>query len=161
MRPYPRAWNDRVIWLLERLLGIPSGFSETDELPVGAPDSPVYTRVRLSITGASSSTELAVQLPTATRTWEVAGLSLVRSSGSASTWAPRLGENAGFAAGSIDERVAYDAASTATPINDVFCAPVPVRTDPSGRLYFRPGFDAGTNNAATAELWFRQAIEAA
>lgn len=159
MRPYPRSWNDRVVWLLERLLGLPDG-SDGSGLPVGSPDSPVYHRVRVAISGAGPSTELVVQLPATTRAWEVAGLALVRTSGSATTWAPSLGEAAGYSAGSLDERVAYDAAAVSTPINDVFCAAVPVRSDSNGRVYFRPGFDSGSNNAGTAELWFRQAIEA-
>lgn len=156
-RPIPRSWNDRVIWLLEHLLGMPGGSSGA-ALPLGAPTSPVLHRVRVAIIGAGPATELLVQLPTVTRHWQVVGLAMVRSSGSAATMAPRVGEVSTWSAGGLDERITYDAQAVTTPIRDVFCSPIPVRADTAGRLYLRPGFSAGADNVATAELWLQQAF---
>lgn len=158
-RPIPRTWNDRVVWLLEHLLGLPGG-SDGLELPLGMPGSPVLHRTRVAFSGAGVATELVIQLPTTTFAWELVGFSLVRSAGSATTWAPRIGESAGFVADGIDERVTYDAGPVTTPIRDVFCEAIPARADASGRLFLRPGFSAGVDNAGTAEVWVRQAFEA-
>lgn len=153
----PRSWNDRVLWLLERAAGLPAGSDGTD-LPMGPPASPVLHRARVAISGAGPATELVIQMPTGIYHWQMVSFSLVFDSGSAANMQPRIGEAAGFAAGSVDERIAYDAQAVGTPIRDVFCASVPVRTDAAGRLYLRPGFDAGSDNEATAELWLQQAI---
>lgn len=158
-RPIPRSWNDRVIWLLEHLLGLPDG-SDGLGLPLGTPNSPVYFRARVAIAAAGPAAELVVQLPTTTFAWEIVAFALVRSGGSGSTYAPRIGESVGFVADGIDERVTYDPQAVASPIRDVFCEAIPVLADAAGRLYLRPGFDAGADNAGTAEVWVRQAFEA-
>lgn len=153
----PRSWNDRVLWLLERSLGLPAGSDGTD-IPLGAPGSAVLHRVRLEITGAGPATELVIQMPDADQHWQITSFSFVFGSGAAANMQPRIGEAAGFSAGGVDERIAYDAQAVGTAIRDVFCSAIPVRTDGAGRLYLRPGFDAGSNNEATAELWLQQAF---
>lgn len=156
-RPIPRSWNDRTLWLLEHLLGLEAGGTGLD-LPVGSPASQVVHRHRLALTGGGTATETTVQLPTTTRAWWLAGMHFVRTGGSAATYAPRLGQVAAFAAGGIEQRVQYATRIVASPINDVFCAPVPFVTDTTFRLYLRAGWDAGAGNTADVELWWVQSF---
>lgn len=157
-RPIPRSWNDRHLWLLEHLLGLPQG-SNGLAIALGSPTSHVLLRVRVPVAAAGPATELPVQMPDGVRAWEVTAFAFVRTSGTASSFRPRLGEVASFVADGIDERITYDAQPVATPIRDVYCAPIPVRADSLFRLYLRPGFDAGTDNDGTAEVWLRQSFE--
>lgn len=113
-------------------------------------------------TPAGVATETTLQFPAITgaggnQSQNVLLLSFhfVRAAGTGATYTPRLGEIATFAAGSIGERMVYAATAVATPINDVFSQPIPMRTDANGRLYFRPAFDAGADNTAAWEFFFQ------
>jgi hypothetical protein len=44
------------------------------------------------------------------------------------------------------ERFSYTAQAVATPINDRFDPPIVCKPDSNGRLYFKPGFNAGADN---------------
>ena len=108
--------------------------------------------------GAAESTTL--QLPTArpggkaVKSWLLVGFHYKQSGGTAANYTPTLGEIAGWTAGGIDERMTYTSTAVGTAINDVFAAPIPCRTDANGRLYFRPGFNTGTDNDGDYEFWF-------
>jgi hypothetical protein len=156
-RPIPRDWNSRVTWLLEHLLGGALPIGTGDHWPQGGAASPVLLRVRVAL---GAATEYALQLPIGVRHWSLRGFSLHRTGGAAATMAPTLGQVATWSAGGVEERMTYGAQVVGTPISDVLCSCVPVRTDANGKLWFRPGFDAGVNNTGTAEFWFEQAIEA-
>jgi hypothetical protein len=119
----------------------------------------VTVRVRVDIVDAAPGAEVVVQLPVGVRHWLIIGFAMVRTAGSAAQMQPRLGEVSAFTAGGLDERVTYDSQGVTIPIRDVFCAPIPVRCDAAGRLYLRPGFNAGADNDGTAEVWMRQAFE--
>ena len=45
-------------------------------------------------------------------------------------------------------------AATYTPRNEVFDADIPCKSDSSGRLFFRPGFNAGADNDGEYEFFF-------
>lgn len=161
----PKTWNDDIRWLLARIAGIdPSSHPSSGDLPVGAPTSWVVERVRGSVTAQDSSSEVTVQLPTYATMWWLVTVRFFRTSGTASTYQFRLGETSGFTAGSIDERLAVKSRAVAKPIDDVLLGSpgvgVPLQVDASSRIYFRPGWNAGTDNAADWDLWFVQAIEA-
>lgn len=162
-RAIPRSWNDRVLWLLEHLIGLDASAANGLSLALGAPASEAVHYVRVSYTAgapATTSTETAIQMPSpGPRSWRLLAAHVVRTAGTGSTFAPRIGQAAAFVAGGIDQRVAYAAQPVGTPIDDVFCAPIPMRADPLGRLYLRPEFDAGADNVAIFDLWFVQAVE--
>lgn len=68
-----------------------------------------------------------------------------RVSGTGANWTPRLGNLAGFAAGSFNEQVTAPASVVGTPrdinpTNKVFTA------DSTGNLYLVGAFDAGADN---------------
>ena len=122
----------------------------------------VSDRVLFRATGShlnvGSSEETTLQLPAP---GGGAGIWLLRSfhyvcasSIGAANYTPRLGQEASFTDGDINERMVYSATVIATAINDVFSTEIPLKTDSSGRLYFRPGFNTGTNNAGDYEFFF-------
>tara|TARA_R100000808_G_scaffold672_1_gene3329 strand:- start:680 stop:1066 length:387 start_codon:yes stop_codon:yes gene_type:complete len=118
-----------------------------------------YYRVRLSVTNTGTSDNQTVQLPTtaesANKVWLLSSFTFVRSGGSGSTWAPRLMQTSSAANDSIDQRMVYSAGSAV--INDVFAQPMPCLADADGRLYFKAGFNSGSDNDYDAELWFIRA----
>jgi len=65
-----------------------------------------------------------------------------------------MGQAASFTNGDINERMAYSSTAVATATNDVFSTAIPCKTDSNGRLYFRPGFDAGSDNDGAYEFFF-------
>jgi len=108
-------------------------------------------------TAATTSEETTLQLPSpggGAAIFMLRSFHYVRSSGSASNYVPRLGQAASFTNGDINERMVYSSTAVGTPINDVFSSDIPVKTDANGRLYFRPGFDAGNDNAGAYEFFF-------
>jgi len=56
---------------------------------------------------------------------------------------------------SIEQRLVYSAGSAV--INDVFAQPMAVLADSNGRVYFKAGFNSGSDNDYDAELWFIRA----
>jgi len=157
----PKTWNDDIRWLLARLLGIPSGGGE---IPVGAPTSFVLERVQGSVLGQDSASEVAITLPTYTKFWWLVAVRFYRTSGTAANMQFTMGEIAGYTSGSIQERVSVRQRAVSKPIDDVLLgspgAGLPLQTDGSSQLHFRPGWNAGADNAADYDFWFVQAIEA-
>ena len=100
-----------------------------------------YYRVRLTVASAGTSENATVQLPTA--------------SGSAASWTPRLMQTSDASDSGIEERFVY--ASGSASINDVFAQPMPCLADSDGKLYFKPGFNTGSDNNYGAEFWFIRA----
>jgi hypothetical protein len=165
MSKRPKTWNDDVRWLLARIAGIqPGTWPDSGDLPVGSPTSWVVERVRGSVAGQDSTSEVAVQLPTYATTWWLVSVRFFRTAGSAATYQYRLGEVAGFVAGSIDERIVVKSRAVGKPLDDALLGSpgvgVPLQADGAGRVYCRPGWAAGADNAADWDLWFVQAIEA-
>lgn len=156
-RPIPRSWNDRVLWLLEALVGLPD-LSTGVSLPLGVGASPVLHRYRANLTAQGAATETAIQLPTTTRHWLVVGFAFFRTAGTGATYTPRVGEIVTFVADSANQRLAYAATAVATPTQAIYTAPIPIRADSANKIYFRPGFDAGADNTCTVELWLQQAL---
>ena len=117
----------------------------------------IYFRVRGIHTNVGTSEETTIQLPTKRGNQIVllVAFHYVRTGGTAATYTPRLGQKAAFTNGDIDERIAYSATAVGTATNDVFSAPIPSRTDSNGRLYFRPGFNTGSDNDGVYEFWFK------
>ena len=111
----------------------------------------VFCRVTGTHTSVSSSEETTLQLPApggGSGIFMLRSFHYVRSSGSASNYAPRLGQAASFTNGDINERMVYASQAVGTPINDVFSSDIPVKPDANGRLYFRPGYDGNGNNGS-------------
>jgi len=117
-------------------------------------------RFRGTHLNVGTSAITTIQLPTAradgraAKSWLLVGFHYKRSGGTAATYAPTLGQVNAWVAGGIEERMTYTATAVATAINDVFSAPIPCRTDLNGRLFFRPGFNTGTDNDGDFEFWF-------
>ncbi|MBU6287592.1 MAG: hypothetical protein KGS10_05465 [Chloroflexi bacterium] len=156
-RPYPRHWNDRVIWLLEHGAGLPAG-SDGLDLTQGSPSSGVLHRLRVTASGLDTAAEVTLQLPATTRAWCLEATNFIVTSGAATQYAFGLGSVAAYVANSIDQRVAYSASPVATAIREVYCKPIPVWADTDYRVYLRPGFNAGADNAIDCEFWFREVI---
>jgi hypothetical protein len=158
----PRAWNDDVLWLLAKIAGLTAGQGAgtgSGTLPRGIGSDAVLHYARADFASLDASGELAIQLPETTRSWVLVALTLHRTTGSATTFAPRLGQSASFAADGPDDRVGYSAQAVGTPIRSVFCEAIPFRADSDFRIYLRPGFDSGSDNGGTYQVWIREAIE--
>lgn len=157
----PKSWNDDVRWLLARILGIPTGGGD---LPVGAPISFVVERVQGSVTGQDSSAEVTITLPNYAKYWWIVGVRFYRTSGSATTMQFSLGEVQNYVSGSIRERILVKQRNVSNPVDNLLLGNpglgLPLETDSNNQLYFRAGWDAGTDNNADYDLWFVQAIEA-
>jgi hypothetical protein len=151
-----------VIWLLERVAGLVASEgagTPSSGVTRGIGSDPVLHYFRDDLVDVDSSEEVVVQLPETSRSWLLVAISLHRTGGSATTFAPRIGQAAGFAADGPDDRAGFAAQAVGTPIQAVFCKPIPLRADSSFRVYVRPGFDAGADNDATLQVWIRESIE--
>jgi len=164
----PGDWNSDVIWLLERLVGLLHSQSKgtgSATLPRGIPSSDVLHYVRLkaptdaSVTDLGAAAEIAVQLPTTTRQWFLRSAQAHRVDGSATTWALAVGQVAGFVVGGPDDRAAFASQAFTTAFRKVFCSPLPLKTDATGKVYIKPQLDAGADNDIDLQLWFEQAFE--
>lgn len=157
----PKSWNDDVRWLLSKILGIVTGEST---LPVGIPASPVLERVRGSVSAQSSASEVAITLPDYSKRWFVVAIRFYPTSGAALTYSFSLGETAGYSSNSIDERIRIKTRDFSKPLDEVMAGTpsvgVPLEVDNFGNLYFRAGWDAGSDNEAEYDIWFVQAVEA-
>ena len=117
----------------------------------------VFYRASGTHTAVGSSEETTLQLPApggGAAIFMLRSFHYVRSDGSASTYTPRLGQAASFTNGDINERMAYSSTAVGTATNDVFSSDIPVKTDSNGRLYFRPGFNSGSDNDGDYEFFF-------
>lgn len=114
----------------------------------------VYQRVTGTHTNVGTSEETVLTLSDKSEPWLLVSFHYVRTGGSASNYQPRLGQAASFQNGDVNERMVFTSTAVGTPINDVFSVPIPCWTDSSGKLYFRPGFDSGTDNDGGYELVF-------
>ncbi len=150
----------RVFWLLALLVfGVSALAPVQGCLPAHAAAQPFRDPALKEIAGTVSShaaaSEITLQVA-GTQVWaEVVAIELVRSSGTAANWAPALGNVATFVAGSIDERIKFSSAAVGTKINESMSPAKPIKTDTSGRLYLRPVWDAGSNNAAAYKVTVR------
>ena len=120
----------------------------------------VFFRISGSHLNVGTSEETILQLPTpggGPGIWLLKAFHYVITGGSYNNWQPRVGQAAGFTSGGIDERLQYDSMAKAagdTSVNDVYATDNPVKTDANGRLYFRPGFDNGSDNDGDYEFLF-------
>jgi hypothetical protein len=115
-----------------------------------------YVKVEGTLTNVGTSEEVALQLPYLASSGG-GEIFLLRSfyfikTGGTATFGPKLGESAAFTSGGVDERLAYTASGN--NIADVYSADIPVKTDSVGKLYFRPGFSAGSDNDADYTFFF-------
>lgn len=119
-------------------------------------------RIRESVTAQGAAAEVTINLPLVGPRGVVflRKFAFQRTAGAGATYAPRLGQAAaaGWVNGDIEEVVAYGATAVGTVTNEVFATPIPVMADANGRVYFRPGWNAGADNAATYEFWFEVAV---
>ena len=117
----------------------------------------VFYRASGTHTNVGTSEETTLQLPSpggGAGIFMLRSFHYVRSGGTAANYQPRLGQAASFTNGDINERAAYTSTAVGTAINDVFSSDIPVKTDSNGRLYFRPGFDNGSDNDGDYEFFF-------
>tara|TARA_R100000742_G_C4270750_1_gene89509 strand:+ start:914 stop:1300 length:387 start_codon:yes stop_codon:yes gene_type:complete len=121
-----------------------------------------YFSIRGSSTSATTSSEFQLDFPKFTgssgRIYILRRFHISKTSGDATTWTPRMGHEASFTNDSIDEDVKYQTIDCSSKINDVFDAPIPIKTDGSNALYFRPGFNSGTNNAISWDFYFETVL---
>jgi hypothetical protein len=115
---------------------------------------PVLVRVAGTHTNVGTSEETSLQLGDSAKTWLIHAFHYVRSGGSASNYQPRIGQAASFSSGDINERIAYASTAVGTAINDVYTTPIPIQSDSNGRVYFKPGFDSGSDNDGDYEFYF-------
>ena len=119
-----------------------------------------YFRIAGQLTSQSATSENILQFPaqggaTGKSIWLLVSFHFVDVSGGGSTWAPRLGQSAGWTDADIDER--YNKASGSASIREVFVQPIPCQTDANSRLHFRPEYDGSADNVCNYEFWFKKA----
>tara|TARA_R110000765_G_scaffold349111_1_gene439238 strand:+ start:705 stop:1082 length:378 start_codon:yes stop_codon:yes gene_type:complete len=116
-----------------------------------------YIKLDGTLTNVDNTEEVALQLPVRTigsggEIYLLRSFYFIKTGGSAATHAPRLGESAAFSDGDVDERMGVPASGN--NIQDVYAAEVPVKTDGTGKLYFRPGFNTAADNDADYAFFF-------
>ena len=114
----------------------------------------VYQRLTGTHTNVGANEETDLVLSDKSEPWLLVSFHYVRSGGSAATYQPRLGQAASFTDGDINERMLFSSTAVGTATNDVFSVPIPCWTDTSGKLYFRPGFNTGSDNDGNYEFVF-------
>lgn len=83
-----------------------------------------------------------------------------RSSGTGANWQPRLANVAAFTNDDFSEKITEDSAAVTTRINKTYAnGGVPVRTDSEGKVYFKPCFDAGSDNAYQYEFEYEVVLD--
>jgi hypothetical protein len=159
----PASWNDDVLWLLERVAGLTASQGRgtgSADIPLGTAVSPVSHYVRLTPSGLGSTSVVTIQMPTTTTSqWRLLSVQWHRAAGSATTWAPRIGQTAAFVDDGPDDRLEVAAQAFTDPIRKVYCQPIPMTADGTSRLYFKPGLDAGSDNDLDLQFWFIQDYE--
>ena len=119
---------------------------------------PAYLFVTGTHLNVGASEETTLSLADKSEVFVLVGFHYVRSGGSAATYTPRLGQIAGWTDADIRERMTYGSTAVATPTNEVFLSPIPCKTDASGNLYFRPGFNTGADNDGNFEFIFAKGL---
>jgi hypothetical protein len=114
----------------------------------------VYQRITGTHLNVGTSEETEIVLSDKSEPWLLVSFHYVRSGGSGSTYTPRLGQAASFTNGDINERMVFSSTAVGTATNDVFAVPIPCWTDSSGKLYFRPAFNSGSDNDGDYEFVF-------
>lgn len=111
------------------------------------------------VTGAGTTHSVSVQLPILTKdgtarreTFVLKALRFVRTGGTAANYTLHLSEASAGALSDINVAVQYASDVVANPINEAFLPEVPIRTDSAGRIYLKPGFDAGADNAFSYKI---------
>ena len=159
----PGAWTDDVLWLLARIAGLTAGQGKgtgSADVPLGTATSPVAHYIRITPTGLGSSSVVTLQMPvTTTSQWRLLSAQWHRTAGSATTWAPRIGQAAAFANDGPDDRLALPSQAFTDPIRKVYCQPIPMTADGTSKLYFKPGLNAGADNDLDLQFWFTQDFE--
>ena len=124
----------------------------------GTKGGKTFFRAQITYSDIGTAQQTTSQFPAALgkKIWELVSFHIVRTDGTGTpNWAPRLGDTAGFAADSGNEKFGYDAAISTTPINDYWASPgIPCYLGTDYKLYFVPGFAAESDNDATVELIF-------
>lgn len=159
MSDRPRDWNGQVIWLLERVAGLGSGYgpgTPSGSVPIGIGVNDVVHYVNGTHGAIGSGGVITLQLPETERTWLLAAFSYNRLAGSGNKITPRVGQVSGFADGGPDERVALAQQNANVKVNAVFQYPVPFWVDADYRAYFRPNFNSGSDNTGRYQFWFIQ-----
>ena len=159
----PGAWNDDVLWLLARIAGLTASQKKgtgSADIPRGTATSPVSHYIRLTPTDLSSLDVVTLQMPaTSTKQWRLLSAQWHRISGSATTWAPRIGQTPSFVNDGPDDRLELPSQAFTDPIRKVYCQPIPMTADGTNKLYFKPSLNAGTDNDLDLQFWFTQNFE--
>jgi len=160
----PRSWNDDIRWLLGQIAGLsPDDGFGTDPVDIarGIAISKVTHYIRADHSSQDDTSQIVLQMPVGSRTWRLAALALHRTSGSATTHAGSIGQVIGYTIDDPDDRLGLCDIGVDRPIRKVFCEPIPMVADGSSRLYFRPQYNIGADNAGTHQFWFIQDFETA
>jgi len=157
----PRAWNDDVIWLLERVAGIlasQGAGTGSGALPLGIAASDVLHYLRLTPADLAVGAVVELQMPPTETQWALEACQLHSTDGSATQWAPRFGQTATFTDDGPDDRLGFASQAFTAPYRVVLCKAVPLHPDGANKLYLKPGLNGGTDNDLDVQLWFRQLI---
>ena len=117
---------------------------------------PTLFQAKVTYTNVGSSQETTIQFPSAIgqRVWNLVSLQFNRTGGSGATYTNSIGNVAGFTTLTGDELLLGTSTAVATPTHDTYVSPIPMWSDSDYRLYFKPGFNTGSDTAGTAELIF-------
>ena len=112
-----------------------------------------------SVTGAGTTHSVAITLPILTKTgvarretFVIKAFRFKRTAGTAANYTLHISEASAGALSDIDAVVQYAADVVANPVNEAFLPEIPVRTDSNGRIYLKPGFDAGADNVFSYKI---------
>ena len=121
-------------------------------------DTQTLFRVAGTHENVGTSEETTLQLPTAAASvWQLVSFHYVVTGGTAASYTPRLAQVAAWTDDDINERMTFGLEAVANPTSYIFTQPIPVKTDSTGKVYFRPGFDVGADNDGAYEFWFVKA----
>ena len=119
----------------------------------------IIRRVTGTLENVGTSDQQTITLTDKVEAWFLLAVRFVRAGGTAATYQLRVRTNSGGANGDINEIYTGAAAVVvATATNDVADQPIPFDTDSTGKVYFKTGFNAGTDNDYSYVLWFEKAV---
>ena len=119
----------------------------------------ILARRSATLVNVGTADQQTITLSDKAEAWFLLAIRFVRVGGSAATYQLRVRTRVGGSNGDIDEIYTGAAAvAVATATNDVADQPIPFDTDSDGKVYFKTGFNTGSDNDYSFVLWFEKAV---
>ena len=122
----------------------------------GSKTGRLFFSFKVTYTAISASQESVIQFPPGInkRVWFLMSQHFNRTDGTAANYQFSIGDVTGFTTGTGNELLLSSSEPVGTVTHDTHESPIPMWSDSDFKLFFKPGFDAGSDNDGTVELIF-------